>query len=404
MRRLSVGMGVGIFWVSACQTVSSPPVSPSFPALKSAPICENDQAVISIEHATANISECNLSAGGNFQMVIRPENTPINDSAWYGFRVDPKQAGDIRFNFKYEDGKHRYRPKVSLDGKTWTLVPPDQVTEQDENNVDIRIKAGSAPFFVSAQEIFTKEAHDKWTKNLTKNPIVTASEIGQSKDGHPITMLEVKSDPSTKKPYVMWIGRQHPPEVTGALALIPFTETVLGDSDMAKEFRDIFNILIVPNMNPDGVTAGHWRHNLGGVDLNRDWGPFTQPETQAVKSALSRFESGEDRIAFFLDFHSTWRNLLYTQTDDEPTSPPMFARDWIAAVDQRLDDDVYTFTREPRPMSERAISKNYMYENYGISAITFEVGDQADRDAIKIAADVFAQEMMRLLIEHELSN
>ena len=76
----------------------------------------------------------------------------------------------------------------------------------------------------------------------------------------------------------------------------------------------------------------------------------------------------------------------------------------MAAVDQRLDDDVYEFSREPRPMSDRAISKNYMYENFGISAITFEVGDQTDREAIKIAAEVFAEEMMRLLIEHETTN
>ena len=395
MRLVSVVFGICAIAISACQTTSL------LPPLESAPLCENNKAVISIEHATANISECNLAAGSDFQLVIRPENTPINNSAWYGFRVDPKQAGDIQFNLLYEDGKHRYRPKTSLDGETWTLVTDDRVIENNENDVTLRIAAGQKPFYVSAQEIFTKEAHDAWSDEIADSPMVTATEIGRSTDGHPITMLEVKSDPAIKKPFVMWVGRQHPPEVTGALALIPFTETVLGDSALAKEFRDRFDLLIVPNMNPDGVTAGHWRHNKGGVDLNRDWGPFTQPETQAVKSALARFESGEDRIVFFLDFHSTWRNLLYTQTDEETTSPPMFARDWVAAVDARLEDEIYEFTREPRPMSERAISKNYMYENFGISAITFEVGDQTDRNAIKIAAEVFAEEMMRLLLLHE---
>lgn len=79
----------------------------------------------------------------------------------------------------------------------------------------------------------------------------------------------------------------------------------------------------------------------------------------------------------------------------------MFARDWVAEVDARLDDDVYTFTREPRPMSERPISKNYMYDTYGISAITFEVGDETPRDAIDLSARVFAEEMMSLLLKHE---
>jgi len=79
----------------------------------------------------------------------------------------------------------------------------------------------------------------------------------------------------------------------------------------------------------------------------------------------------------------------------------MFARDWVKAVDERLDDDVYPFTREARHNSGRPISKNYMYDTYGISAITYEVGDATPRSAIKLSAEVFAEEMMKLLLEHE---
>ena len=400
MRLLNFGLGICTLAIAACQTNSVLKSSAPLPPLQAAPICENDRAAISIEHATASVSECNPVAGSVFQLTIRPENTPINDSAWYGFRVDPKLQGDLRVSLRYEDGKHRYRPKISYDGKKWELVAADRVEKKNDNRVDLRLKMDARPFFVSAQEIFTKDAHDAWTAAMADKSFVTASEIGKSRDGHPIRMLTVQADPQTKKPFIMWVGRQHPPEVTGALALIPFTETVLSDSALAQEFRDTFDLLIVPNMNPDGVTAGYWRHNKGGIDLNRDWGPFTQPETQAVKSVVDRFE-GEDEIALFLDFHSTWRNLLYTQTDEEPTSPPMFARDWIAAADARLDDKVYAFTREPRPMSDRKISKNYMYENFGVAAITFEVGDQTDRKAIDLAGKVFAEEMMRIMLDHE---
>ena len=211
----------------------------------------------------------------------------------------------------------------------------------------------------------------------------------------------MQTEPDLKKPYVAWVGRQHPPEVTGALALIPFSEEVLNESELSKRFLKHFNVLIVPMMNPDGVKAGHWRFNDGGMDLNRDWGPFSQPETRAVRDAFKRFETGQDEIAFFLDFHSTWSNLLYTQADDEPTKPPMFARDWLAAVDDRLDDKVYPFTREARHNSGKPISKNYIYDTYGISAITYEVGDETPRGTIDVSARVFAQEMMSLLLKHE---
>lgn len=386
-------------WLASCATL--PTQTAQLAPLTAKPFCESSVAQISTAHPTARVNACEIKTATHFNFTITPENTPINNSAWYGFRVDPLKAGYLRVTLNYEDGKHRYPPKVSYDGTYWTVLSEDRVEKKSETEVELRLPLDERPFYVSAQEIFTTESHDTWTAKIADLPFVTASHIGASHDRHPISMLEIKTEPEIKKPYVMWVGRQHPPEVTGALALIPFTDSVLGESALAREFRRQFNILIVPNMNPDGVTAGHWRHNKEGLDLNRDWGPFTQPETQAVRSALQPFIEGDERMAFFLDFHSTWRNLLYTQADDEPTSPPFFARDWVAAVDARLDDEVYAFTREARHNSGRPISKNYMYDTFGISAITFEVGDHTDRDAIKEGAEVFAEEMMRLLLEHE---
>jgi hypothetical protein len=39
-----------------------------------------------------------------------------------------------------------------------------------------------------------------------------------------------------------------------------------------------------------------------------------------------------------------------------------------------------------------------MYQRYGIPSVTFEVGDETDRTLIDRAAEVFAREMMRLMI------
>ncbi len=401
--------GLAFLWLAGCTTTTTPQSkqSASLPTPDYAPFCENAVAKIYIGYPTARLNQCDASDTSQFNFTIHPEKTTdpqgqtINNSPWYGFRVDPLASGTIKFTLNYENGTHRYQPKISYDGVNWTALADAQTPNKRPISFSFSMQTDGRPFFVSAQEAFSKSAHDKWTQTTAKLPFVTQSFIGKSRDGHPIHMLEAKTEPDVQKPYVMWVGRQHPPEVTGALALIPFTETVFGDSALAKRFRKHFNILVVPMMNPDGVTDGHWRFNKGGMDLNRDWGPFSQPETQAIKSSLKRFETGQERIAFFLDFHSTWRNLLYTQTDEEPTSPPMFARDWLDAVDKKLDDEVYAFTREPRPKSDRAISKNYMYETYGISAITYEVGDATNRDAIKTSAEVFAQEMMTLLLKHE---
>ena len=395
-------------FLTACTTINkTDATSAVLSNAMGAPLCENDLAAIRINYKTARVNDCDVKEDGTFVLTIQPEKetdpqgVKINNSPWYGFRVDPKSAGHINLLLSYEHGTHRYQPKISYDGANWTVLKGAETPKKRPSKFTFSVKMDERSFMVSAQEIFTAKAHDKWTEKIAARPYVTQSVIGTSRHGYPLQMLEVQTEPDVKKPYVVWVGRQHPPEVTGALALIPFTETVLDDSELSRRFLKHFNLLIVPMMNPDGVSAGYWRFNDGGMDLNRDWGPFTQPETRAVRDVLTRFETGEDKLAFFLDFHSTWRNLLYTQTDEEPTNPPMFARDWVKAVDKRLSDDVYPFTREPRPMSERPISKNYIYEKYGVSAITYEVGDATPRSAIDISAKVFAQEMMKLLLKDE---
>lgn len=405
---LKTGGIASLLWLTACAT-SSPSLvkDTAMPVANSTALCENETAEIRADHKTARVNQCEVLSASAIEITIRPEaktdpqGVKINNSAWYGFRVDPKTDDSLRVRLTYEGGDHRYQPKKSYDGKNWTVIPPSRAKKLADNKVDITLKNDGRSYFISAQEIFTPAAHDRWTEKIAQLPYVTQSTIGTSRDGYPLHMLEMQTEPDVEKPYVVWVGRQHPPEVTGALALIPFSETVLGDSKLAKDFRDNFNVLIVPMMNPDGVNAGHWRFSKGLMDLNRDWGPFSQPETRAVRDAFKRFETGQDDIAFFLDFHSTNRNLLYTQADSEPTSPPMFARDWLKNVDDRLDDKVYKFTREARHNSGKPISKNYMYDTYGISSITYEVGDETKRSAIDISARVFAEEMMTLLLKHK---
>lgn len=394
----------------ACQT--TPELSEQAPALKQAssePLCENKMAEIRAAHKTARVNGCDVMSSTAFAFTITPEEKTdpegkkINNSPWYGFRVDPKGRKEktLRIRLNYENGDHRYPPKISYDGQYWEFLPPTRVTEIESDKVDITLKLDNRPFFISAQEIFTPAAHKLWAEKLAEKSFVTQTIIGESKEGRPLYMIEAATETDKKKPYVVLVGRQHPPEVTGALALMPFTEQILSQDELSERFLEHFNLLVIPMINPDGVLAGNWRFNMGGMDLNRDWGPFSQPETQAVKAAFERFENVEDDIIFFLDFHSTGRNLLYTQADDEPTYPPMFTKQWLEAVDEKLDDDVYSFTREARHNSGRPISKNYMYDTYGIPAITYEVGDDTPRKAIDISARVFAEEMMKLLIEHE---
>jgi len=394
----------GALALAGCSTVSigDEPAAPL--QVGETVLCETADVAIRTGYSTSRANDCQTLSERHFVLDIRPEamvdpnGIAINDSAWYGFRVAPKKKRSVRVRLDYEGGSHRYDPKISRDGINWTQLSSDRVKQISDTSVELSLKPGAHPLFVSAQEIFAPTAHYAWTRKVGERTDATVSEIGKSRQGRAVLQIDVQIEPDKKKPYIVMIGRQHPPEVTGAYALMSYVETILNGSDLSDRFLDEFNLLIIPMVNPDGAENGNWRFNMGGTDLNRDWGPFTQAETQAVRSALKRFHSGEDAVAFFTDFHSTKRNLLYTQADDESTVPAMFTRDWIAAVNARLDEAEYPYTREESPNGGQPISKNYMYGSFGIPSITYEVGDKTLRPAIDEAAMIFSEEMMTLLL------
>ncbi|PCI46553.1 MAG: peptidase M14 [Alphaproteobacteria bacterium] len=347
---------------------------------------------------TARINGCEEKSG-DYHLYISPETKPVNPSPWYGFKVisDKKRTINVYLNYTY--AKHRYWPKVSRDGLRWSTLDARKITRYNEDRkVRLKLAVDDKPLWVSAQEIFNNQQYDLWSQHMAGKDFVDRRVLGKSVEGRPIYKLETTGNWQADKPAnLLLVGRQHPPEVTGALALLPFVETILSDSRLARRFRDKFRIIIVPNLNPDGVFNGNWRMNANGRDLNRDWGPFTQPETRLMRTELDRFRDEKDgKLYLMLDFHSTYENLIYTQSTEDSPDSARFARDWYGAIKKRLPD--IAFKHDPRHNTKLPTSKGYVHKTFGVPAITYEMGDESDRGEIRRLANVAAEEMMKILL------
>lgn len=282
--------------------------------------CESDVVILNSNFPGGRVDACEVLSDRHFRVTLTPEDMPpINNSPWYAFQITPKQEKRLVIELEYPEYKHCYWPKVSADGRAWYPIKTEYFEEVEGHNgrlVRISLPPSETSMFIAAQEILTNAAHEVWIDRMAVLPFATKTLVGHSKEGRTIYRLETRTSEREQPEYLFLIGRQHPPEVTGALALMPFAETLLTDTGLARSFRERFNILIVPDLNPDGVSRGHWRHNVGSTDLNRDWGPFKQPEIVLMRDELARFEDDrEGKLRFFLDFHSTGRNLFYTQTE-----------------------------------------------------------------------------------------
>lgn len=359
--------------------------------------CTTTTFAVLDDFSGARRGACEVRGDNSVRIEIVPEDSAVqNPSPWFAFKLVPARATSAEVVLDYQSWKHRYVPKTSADGVHWSPLAADAVqVSANGRRATLSIALGNETVWVAAHELITPTVYDDWEARMAARSNARLSVFGESRTGRKIMRLDGTSD---SRDVVLLVGRQHPPEVSGAFAFFGFWETVFGDSSLAARFREHFQVISIPLLNPDGVANGHWRHNLGRTDLNRDWGPFVQPETQLIKTLLDKLDRDGYRLRAFIDFHSTNRNLFYTQADTDPTDPPNFSRDWLDAARPRLND--YPFTNEDRPTSDTANGKNYMYKRYGIPSVTYEVGDEIDRAATRAAAAIFAEEFMKLLLQH----
>ncbi len=334
-----------------------------------------------------------------FRMEIHPENAPINRSAWYAFKVWSDTPKTIEIEMVYKDGAHRYIPKSSSDAYTWTVADSTQYQHNgDAGTALLTLNVSQEPLWVVAQELFTSIHVNAWLDSLSTTEGISLQTIGKSTLGRPLNRMVINQTGNELAPAIVVTGRQHPPEVTGSIGQRVFLETILSDHEIAREFRERFQLIAYPLVNPDGVDGGHWRHNAGGVDLNRDWGPFNQPETAAIRDDLLGFKSRGLDVWYALDFHSTSYDVFYTINKDIPVKIPGLTDRWLAGIVQRVPD--YSIREEPSGVAP-PIAKNWMYKTFDqADGVTYEIGDATPRNRIHQVVEAAALSLMeRLLTE-----
>lgn len=343
----------------------------------------------------------------HYTVWITAENTPINVSPWYAFKVWTNNPREITVKLSYQDSRSRYYPKISKDGLNFRKLDSAQfeVVNPGEGDfginaapefVELKLSIGEEPIWISAQELYTSKRVKSWIDSLSIKQFITTYKIGKSTENRPMHLMQIKSDTTTKKA-LMIISRQHPPEVTGFLAMKSFIETLSGDSPEAKKFRKEFDVFVVPLMNPDGVDNGHWRNNMGGIDLNRDWQNFNQPETKSVRDFLNKKSEEGYEFVFGADFHSTWDDIYYPIDTTITGEKGKIVFDWIDGISKRLPQKK-TNIKPSDKINPTMVSRNYFYVNHHMPAIVFELGDDTPRDFLKEKGKVAAEELMKLLM------
>lgn len=369
--------------------------------------CARGDIAIDGNFPASAFARCTRLGKDHFRLDIVQEDPKVrNCSPWYAFRLSGPAKANVRVDLNYDACGHRYWPKQSSDGQSWMPLSRKQVTVEKKGDVaqaTLKLKTGDAPLFVAAQELIVPATYDGWMTAAARSPLVTRARLGQSSEGRPIDMLSIRQPDATPREQVVLIGRQHPPEITGATALFAFAGRLLADDPLAVRFRQRFETVVVPLMNPDGVVHGHWRHNMGQTDLNRDWGPFVQPETQIMRDMLEQMDADPARkLRLFLDFHSTQKDVVYTIPEDEVTDPAGFTKAWLARYQELVPD--YEVREQAGHNANSPVSKAWVHERFRVPTATYELGDETDRQLIRKVAEAAAVAMMETLLATDPAN
>ncbi|MBI4668155.1 MAG: zinc carboxypeptidase [Elusimicrobia bacterium] len=182
-----------------------------------------------------------------------------------------------------------------------------------------------------------------------KPDLVSVFSAGSSIQGRPIMVIRInadaKNDEPSAKPGVVFMGAHHAREHLSTEMPLLLAKYLVSQYEQDQNLKNLLNqrdVYIMPIVNPDGAEYDlendkyrMWRKNVRtnsdgskGVDLNRNYGykwgtggsssspgsetymgtgPFSEPETQAVK----QFVDARPNIKTMLSFHTFSELILY---------------------------------------------------------------------------------------------
>jgi hypothetical protein len=349
-------------------------------------ICAGAGLVVAIDFASAGRHDCVVGPDGS--VVVSVDHEPalvegINPSPWFAFGLISEEARQASVTLDYTDYTHRYAPWTSSNSTDWVQLSADKLTlNERKTRATLKLDLAAGTTWVAAQPLSPSNDNLDWTRRTLDGDGFAEMRYGKSLEGRPLIGFVGGGAIDA----IVVLTRQHPPETSGQEAYRGFLERLTTRNDAkATAFRARHRIIIAPMPNPDGVDDGYWRLNAGGMDLNRDWGGFTQPETKAL-SAWIKEQAGGRQVVSMMDFHSTDKTAIYAP----PLTSPSPTIGFLTALKAKFDATLkappeWSYAHNPNG----GTSKGWALEALKAPGITVELWDQiavADARALGAAA------------------
>ncbi|WP_371372361.1 M14 family zinc carboxypeptidase [Thalassotalea aquiviva] len=338
-----------------------------------------------------NIKDCHYNPNDKvLNITLTGERSDITGNPWYAFKLSANAPTQLNLAIKVNADGHQYAPRVSADGLVWRETSHWWVS----NVLNFSVSLTQQLVWISAQEMITSNDYKIWGEQLAQNKYVRFSMIGESVQQRPIYKIEASK--RNNNDWLVIIGRQHPPELTGVLAMVPFVSTILSNSPLANQFRQRYNVIVLPNVNPDGVDLGYWRLNANLVDLDRDWQQQSQPEVQSISQYLKRLARKGARFTLAIDFHAANKHRIKIMPGINKEQPSKMITRWLSDLDQ-LHPNFPLPTQKAQQVPGSFMT--YFARQFDSQAVSVDLANNGNRKFIKTLAVDAANSMMRSMLQ-----
>ena len=272
--------------------------------------------MITSQFDSGNIEIVDTTDSASLQLRIR-NDAQSEFLQWFHFRASGLAGKRCTFIIEnagattYPKGWENYHVACSTDRQTWTRVP----TEFDGQRLSWNVESDADQMSFAYFAPYSLEQHADLIGAAATAPGMRHEVLGLTHQGRSIDYLSVRPvetsgaaandaslTRSKQRPQLWVIARQHPGESMAAWFTEGWLDRLLdADDATSKALRELADIHVVPNMNPDGAYLGHLRTNALGVNLNREWADPGIERSPEVFYVLERMK--QTGISLMLDVH-----------------------------------------------------------------------------------------------------
>lgn len=341
-----------------------------------------------------NITVLSATNPNEIQLEIRSDNQS-QFLQWFYFRLSGAKGLDCNLSIRnasqttYPKGWEGYSVATSHDLASWYRT----ASEYDGQSLSWSITPAHDAVYFAYFAPYSLERHAQHLVRWSQKVGVSLERLGETLDGRDMDCLHVgpldSALASAPRKQIWCIGRQHPGEPMAQWWMEGWMNRLLDSSDATSvAMRNLADLHVVPNMNPDGSYRGHLRTNAAGVNLNREWAAASMDRSPEVFLVQQRMR--ETGVSLCLDIHGDealpYNFIAGTEgvsnwTDERDEQLNAFKR-----TVANLNPDFQTEHGYPRNLPNKAnlsFCSNSVAQTYACPAYTLEMPFKDTRDTPK---------------------